>query len=376
MNSLEDLSTHPYFIFLSEQSLRVENWKWLLLIIGFALGLILQPIVKWIVRFFQNQYLGKKRTTLFWKSLFEIGLDRNIGWIFAALLWMAAIDAAHFPEKIDKYLKSGLQIILIINLFRIIYIFIEAFSKVLSQRASMTESILDDQLVPFASKTMKGLVILLGGLLTLQSFGVNVNSVLAGLGIGGMAVAFAAQESIAGIFGSIVILIDGPFKLGDYVKAAGTEGTVEHIGFRSTRIRALDDTLVVIPNSTMVKENINNLTERNRRRITQTLGILYETDVKTIESFMEHIRYHLAQHSMVQKDSIVVTFSGFGDFSLFIRVIFYVMSPKAEDEHRVQSEIYLEFMRIAQNLGVGFAYPTQTVYQTNLEPVPVVKHLT
>ncbi len=376
MNSLTDLSSHPYLIFLSEQTLRVENWKWLLLATGFTVGLLLQPLVKWVIRFFQNQYLRKKRTALFWKSLFEIGLERNSAWVFSALIWMAAADAAHFPEKIDHYLKCGLQIILIINIFRMIYICIEAFSHVLSERAALTESTLDDQLVPFASKTMKGLVILLGGLLTLQSFGVNVNSVLAGLGIGGMAVAFAAQESIAGIFGSIVILIDAPFKLGDYVKAAGTEGTIEHIGFRSTRIRALDDTLVVIPNSTMVKENINNLTERKRRRVTQTLGILYETDVKTIESFMEHIRYHLSQHSMVERESIVVTFSGFGDFSLFIKVVFYVMSPKIEDENKVQSEIYIEFMKIAQNLKVGFAYPTQTVYQTNLGANPVAHHLT
>ena len=369
MNSLEDLSTHPYFIFLSEKSLTVENWKWLLLVIGFTIGLLFQPVIKWVIRFFQNKYLEKKRTSVFLKGLFEIGIERNIAWIFAALIWLVFVDGAHFPEKIERYLKSALQIVLIINLFRLIYIVIEAFSLVLSDRAAKTESTLDDQLVPFASKTLKGLVILLGGLLTLQSFGVNVNSVLAGLGIGGMAVAFAAQESIAGIFGSIVILIDGPFKLGDFIKAAGTEGTVEHIGFRSTRIRAVDDTLVVIPNSTMVKENINNLTARNRRRVTQTLGILYETDVKKIEEFMEHIRYQLSQHAMVEKDSIIVTFSGFGDFSLFIRVVFYVMSPKAEDEHRIQSEIYLEFMRIAQNLGIGFAYPTQTVYQTNLGPV-------
>ncbi|MFN7904513.1 MAG: mechanosensitive ion channel family protein, partial [Pseudobdellovibrionaceae bacterium] len=313
-------------------------------------------------------YLARKTSSIFFNRLFDTGLEKKIAWLFTVLIWIAFVDAAQFPEKVNQYLKLILQVILIFNVFRFIYFVIESFSEVLRVRAEKTESTLDDQLVPFASKGLKALVILLGGLLTLQSFGVNVNSVLAGLGIGGMAIAFAAQESIAAFFGSLVILTDAPFKLGDLIKFGDHEGTVEHIGFRSTRIRALNDTLLIIPNSTMAKENINNLTERKRRRISQTLGILYETDVKKIEEFMDQLRYFLMQHKMIDSKDITVTFSGFGDFSLSIKIVFFVLSSALTEEAKIQTEVYLEFMRIAQSLNVGFAYPTQTLYHVQNSP--------
>jgi MscS family membrane protein len=366
MISSQAIMNHPYLFVLQERAFLVTNWKGAILSIGFLVGVFLQPIFRVCFRFFQNKYLERKRTSVFFQSLFELKLEKNLAWIIAALIWLTAVDAASMPEAINKYLNLSIKVVLILNIFSLLYLVIEAFSKVLAARAALTESTLDDQLVPFASKALKGVVILLGGLLTLQSFGINVNSVLAGLGIGGMAVAFAAQESIAALFGSIVILIDSPFKLGDYIRVSSFEGTVEHIGFRSTRIRTPEHTLLVIPNSIMAKETINNFTERQKRRILQVLGILYETEVKKVEEFMEHIRYLLSQHPMVDKENITVTLSGFGDFSLSIKVIFYILSPKYEDENRLQSEIYLEFMKIAQRLGIGFAYPTQTIYHTGL----------
>lgn len=367
MTSLQELLEHPYLVILQEKAFLVPNWKWAILAIGFAVGIILQPLLKMCFRFFQNKFLDGERTSLFFQSLFKLNLEKNLAWLLVALIWFSTLDLADMPTSFDKYMNLTIHIIFILNIFSLFYFAIEALSKVLAARAALTESLLDDQLVPFVSKGLKGIVILLGGLLTLQSFGVNVNSVLAGLGIGGMAIAFAAQESIAALFGSIVILIDSPFKLGDYIKIGSSEGTVEHIGFRSTRIRTLDNTLLVIPNSTMAKETINNISARHMRRITQQLGIAYETDVKKIEDFMEHIRYVLAQHQMVNKDNIVVTFVGFGDFSLNIKITFCILSPKIEDENQLQSEIYLEFMRIAQRLGVSYAYPTQTIYHTAIK---------
>lgn len=370
MSSFENLMHHPYFLFLNEQAFLVPNWKWALLVFGFILGLVLQPVFKIVIRFFENKYLKQERSSVFFSTLFDRGLGKNLAWILTALIWMVAVDAAQMPEKANKYLNLSLHVIFILNIFSLLYLMIEAFSKVLAARAALTDSTLDDQLVPFASKGMKGVVIMVGGLLTLQSFGVNVNSVLAGLGIGGMAIAFAAQESIAALFGSIVILIDSPFKLGDYIKLTNIEGVVEHIGFRSTRVRALDNTLLIIPNSTMAKETINNFTERHKRRLTQTLGILYETEVQKIEEFMDHLRYNLAQNPMVDKENITVTLSGFSDSSLSIKIIFYILSSKYEDEIKLQSQIYLEFIKIAQSMSVGFAYPTQTVYYNTVPTTP------
>ncbi len=137
----------------------------------------------------------------------------------------------------------------------------------LTAKAAKTESVLDDQLVPLLGKTIKWFIWIIGGLLFLQNvLNYNISSLLAGLGIGGLAVAFAAQDTVANIFGAIMIFVDRPFKVGDAVSMEGFEGAVESIGLRSTRIRTWDGTLVTIPNRTVASANINNLAARPMRR--------------------------------------------------------------------------------------------------------------
>ncbi len=245
---------------------------------------------------------------------------------------------------------------------RLLYYAVDGLTAVFAQLALKTESTYDDQLVPFASKTLKVLVVVLGFLIVVQSFGLNVMSLLAGLGLGGLALALAAPDTAANLFGSITILFDNPFKIGDWVKVKDMEGTVEEIGFRSTRIRTFYNSLITIPNAMMAKETIDNMGVRPFRRIRQVLGVTYETESEKIEQFCEQIRYLLKQHSKVNPETVIVYFNNCNASSLDILVNFHLQVFTGPEELETQQQIFLEILKLAAKMKVDFAYPTQTVY--------------
>jgi len=235
--------------------------------------------------------------------------------------------------------------------------------------AAKTETTLDDQLAPFATKTLKVLAIVLGILIALQNFGFNVMSLLAGLGLGGLALALAAQDTAANLFGSITILFDSPFKVGDHVRVGDTEGTVEDIGFRSTRIRTFYNSEVIIPNSTMAKEKIDNLTQRSARRIRQTIGLHYDTPTEKIISFCEGVRYLLLQEEKIQRDSVQVHFMNYNASTLDVLVQFHLSVVDGKEEMDRQQRLFCDILDLSRKMEISLAYPTQTLYMQNLSQV-------
>jgi MscS family membrane protein len=204
----------------------------------------------------------------------------------------------------------------------------------------------------------------------LQNSGVAVSSVLAGLGLGGLAFALAAKDTVENFFGSLVLLTDRPFALGDWVVIDEVEGIVEEVGFRSTRVRTFYNSVVSVPNGKLAVSKIDNYGRRTRRRVKTTLGLTYGTPRVRMEEFVQRIRALLEADPQVWKGTIEVVLAGFGPSSLDVLVYFFLAVPDwhAELEHR--GRLYLEFMRIAEEVGVSFAFPSTSVY---VEALPTPK---
>lgn len=228
--------------------------------------------------------------------------------------------------------------------------------------AKQTENTFDDQLVPLVRKIAKVLILSMGLLIVLHNFDVNITAILAGFSIGGLAVALAAQETLKNLFASLMIFLDRPFKVGDLIMADTIEGTVEEVGFRSTRVRTFNDSVVTVPNSQIADKAINNLGMRHVRRYFTMLSVTYDTPADLLEAFVEGVRDVLLSHPLVRKEDATVALYNFSASSLDLRINAYITVPTYEQEIRVRQELMLSMIRLAEALDVRFAFPTQTLH--------------
>jgi MscS family membrane protein len=246
------------------------------------------------------------------------------------------------------------------------YRLIDLLADYLLVKAEKTESKLDDQLIPLIAKTLKVFVSVVGGIFILQNLDVNVGSLLAGLGLGGLAFALAAKDTIANFFGSIMIFIDKPFQIGDWVVIASTEGIIEEVGFRTSRVRTFHNSLVTVPNAMITSTIVDNYGARKYRRYTTNLGLTYDTPPDKVEAFCEGVRAIIAGMPGMRKDYYLVEFREFGASSLVIMVYCFMIAKTWNEELRIRTHLNLEILRLAENLGVGFAFPTQTLHVSSL----------
>jgi MscS family membrane protein len=260
------------------------------------------------------------------------------------------------------------QIAFSLSVVVVFYRLSDAFSDYLAHFAKNSELLLDDVLVTLLRRATRIFVVLVGTLVALQNLGVNVMSVVAGLGLGGLAFALAAKDTAANLFGSLMILSDQPFKIGDSIKFSGVEGIVEDVGFRSTRIRTPYHSLITIPNAVIANANIDNLGLRKRRRVKAILGLTYDTTPKKIEAFLEGVKNIILANPVTWKESFHVVFNGYGDSALEIMVYFFLEVDNWADELVERQNIYLEIYHLADELGVSFAFPTQTLHIESLPP--------
>lgn len=341
----------------------MPNWKWLVLAIIIFGGLMCRPFLQSTIKKLRRKSpLTKNESKTFWSYLVRLDTDSAVSWVTLTLVWLFLIDGLQIHQGWDKYLTGIFKILFAFNLIRFVYTAIDAVGSLMIDVAAKSETSLDDQLAPFAAKSLKILVIILGVLISLQNFGVNVMSLLAGLGLGGLALALAAQDTVANLFGSITILLDAPFKIGDHVKVTDVEGTVEEVGFRSTRIRTTNNSLVVIPNSIVAKEKVENLAERKLRQIRQVLGLHYDTSPEKITHFCDGVKYLLKSEPLVIPDTIVVSFNNYNASTLDVIVRFQLQTIDAKIELETTQKLFLEIWKTAKTLEVEFAYPTQTIY--------------
>ncbi len=224
---------------------------------------------------------------------------------------------------------------------------------------------LDKILIPFFSKVLRFLIIAFTISIVASEWGYNIDSLIAGLGLGGLAFALAAKDSIGNVFGGVVIITEKPFTLGDWIETPSVEGTVEDITFRSTKIRTFAQSLVTIPNSTLANEAITNWSKIGKRRITFHLGITYSTTREKIKNVISQIKHMLENHQEIHKDTIFVHFDRFNDSSLDLFLYFFTNTTNWAEWLRVKEDINLKIMEILENEQVSIAFPSTSLYFEN-----------
>ena len=247
---------------------------------------------------------------------------------------------------------------IILSVFWIFLRIIDFVAHVFMYKAAKSENKADDQLVPFLKELFKFFVYFIGFFVLLgYVFEVNALSLITGLGIGGIAIALAAKESLENLIGSFTIFIDKPFTVGDLVKVDGVEGTIEKVGFRSTVLRSTDKTTIIIPNRAMIDGVLENLTLRNYRRVKFNIAITYETDPETIKKIIAEIGNFLAVHPHTSDHT--VTFDSFADSALNIQILYLVENIEYNDYLKIKEEVNFKIIDLVNQYGSEFAYPTQ-----------------
>lgn len=278
-----------------------------------------------------------------------------------------AIISLHLPEKINSFEIAGMVhtfYILAFSLIMLYFVFklIDIIAFYLYRQTKKTKSTLDDQLVPLLVKSLRILVVTLGILFILDNFGYNITSLLAGLGLGGLAFALAAQNTVSNLFGSITIFSDKPFQLGDWIQVGDIEGTVEDVGFRTTRVRRFDQALVTVPNSQFINTGIINYTAMKKRRINFYLGVTYGTSVNKMKEAVAGIKKIIEDDEKFDHSFYMVRFTDFGAYSLNIFIYCFTKTTDWAESLRVREEFNLKIMQLLEELGIEIAFPSQTIY--------------
>lgn len=229
--------------------------------------------------------------------------------------------------------------------------------------------LLDEALLPFLGTGVQLFLWATVIVIVIQVWGYDVTGLIAGLGIGGLAISLAAQDTLSNLFGFAAIVSDRPFVVGEYVKTKDVEGLIEHVGLRSTRVRQLDQAIVSVPNSMLASTAVLNWSRLARRRLDLTLGITYRTSADQMEDLLQQLRALLAQREAVDGDSIVVYLVDFGQSSLNILIRCYVNIADWGQFTAEKERILIEIMRLVERLGLQIAFPSQSLYIENADAI-------
>lgn len=280
--------------------------------------------------------------------------------VLGTLAFWIGVRIFDLPETARLVIQNLFLALFAVTVCYVLLKIIDVLVAFLKPRVAKTESRLDDHLLPIFSTTTKVFIIVITILLVIQNWGYNITSLIAGLGLGGLAFALAAQDTLSNVFGAIAIFVDQPFHIGDVVQMEGILGSVEHIGIRSTRIRTFDGTLVTIPNSTVANSKIDNYQLRPTRRTNFTIGVTYDTETDKLQTGVEIIREVMSAHPGTAHYRAY--FNSYGNFSLNILAHHFCKYLEYEEYLKCIEEINFEIKRRFEAEGIQFAFPTQTLY--------------
>jgi MscS family membrane protein len=350
------------------QVLGVAYWQWVGMLVLIFAGFVLDQLIRAVAR-----PLFRRVSRRFHSQLEERTVDhpgRAIGLFGAALFWRLWIPALALNGLAAEIALAATDVFAVLTGAWAAWKLADFICEVLLHKAERTESKFDDVLIPLLRKTMKVFIVAFGVVYTAQSLNINIVPLVTGLGIGGLAFAFAAKDTIENFFGSVAVILDRPFEVGDWVIIGDVEGTVEELGFRSTRVRTFYNSQVTIPNSTLVRATVDNYGRRRFRRWKTTIGVQYDTPPEKLVAFTEGIRELVRQHPYTRKDFYQVWCHDFADSSLNILLYIFHEVPDWSTELRERERLFVDIVRLADRLGVQFAFPTRTVHLYKEEKTP------
>ena len=349
--------------------IRVEQYLGILLlaVIAATIRLLVVGLITLVIR---RRSQGDDRA--FW-TMERRRLDLALLLLAIGVTFLIGFPLLDFGTDVTDIVTRIAGLVAALAIILLAYRAIDILVDVMTRRARQTETKLDDNLVPLMRTSLRLFVGAVGLLFVLSNIDVDVSSLIAGLGIGGLAFALAAQDTVKNLFGGVTIFADKPFEVGDWVVVDGIEGTVEQVGFRSTRVRTFYNSQVTVPNGRLIDAGIDNMGRRRWRRYKTTLGVGYHTTPDQMQAFVEGIRAIIRAKPDMRQDYYIVEFHGFGAASLDVLVYCFIDAADWNDELRARHVFNLDIMRLAERLGVDFAFPTQTIHVAEMPGQPMAQ---
>jgi len=350
-----------------------ETWRFGLLLLVILATMIIGRIVRFILNQSARKLAQKEQTKLLGLFLRSLAGPSAMA-IFAGGIYLSrlclkfAVPPRDEGFSVQVFVLWGrvCQAIVALGVAYLLYRMVDIIEHYLKRWTSKTRSNLDDMLVPVIRKSLRIFIVVLAGLFVADNIlGMDIGTFLAAAGVGGLAFALAAKDTLANFFGSVTIFADRPFQVGERIKVGGFDGPVEEVGFRSTRIRTLDGHLVSVPNSKIANDMVENIGRRPFIKRVANIGITYDTPTEKVEKAVQIIKDVLARTEEVNRAPELVPrvyFTEFKDFYLNILVIYWVTPPNYWDFQVVNQQVNLAIMRAFEAEGIEFAFPTQTLY--------------
>ena len=338
----------------------IENW---LIAIGILVGsFVFVKILYWV---FSNifQKITSKTTNSLDDTLLRT-LQKPITFLVIVSAYFYSVKFLHFSLNTESILLNIAYIFIALGITSIISRIIDAvISEVILPISEKSETSFDNHLIPVIQKAVRAIIWSLGVVVGLDNIGFDITAMIAGLGIGGLALALAAQDSVKNIFAGIMIFLDKPFKIKDRIKIDGHDGVVEEVGLRSTRIRTLEGRIVTIPNCTFTDNSVINVTSQPALKVKINLGLTYDTNENDMQKAI-NILQDIVKNQDAITDDYAAGFNGFGDFSLNILFMYYVRP----ESHwlNTQTLVNKEVLKRFNEEGLEFAFPTQTIYKKEI----------
>ena len=322
-------------------------------------AVVLRRLVTRLLFGFFRRLAARTRTTLDDK-LFP-ALEAPVGSLIALIGALAALKVLKLSATGDQTVRYVSTMAFSLVIF---WLLLRAFNTLLEhlQGVALERQMGIAAFMPWIRKTLLVVFVVFGILMVAQSLGADVKAFLAGLGIGGLAFALAAQDTLANVFGSVVVAVDQPFKIGEFVRIGGNSGVVEDIGLRSTKLRGADKSLTIVPNKTVASEPVVNLSRFTQRRVEQVIGLTYSSSADAMQAIMDEFKAIILAREEVDPTSVMVYFRDFAASSLDIWIVYLTKDADFQRHMRVRQDINLALMRAVEAKGLSFAFPSQSIY--------------
>ncbi|MBU0690272.1 mechanosensitive ion channel family protein [bacterium] len=328
---------------------------------GYVLRVIVMAVIRRMVR------LSEKTDNMYDDIIIEAVKKPVASFCLLLGIWgaMYVLPLPTEPIDIQKFVDKLLQAASIVLFVWLGIRISNGFGRYFEGRAREATSPMAG-FIPVGRKSINMFLVIIGALLVVQNLGYSITSLLAGVGIGGMAMAFAARDTLANLFGSLVVFIDRPFHVGDWVKIGDMEGTVEELNLRVTRFRTFENSQITMPNAMLTTTSIENWTRRQKRRIKMVIGVTYDTPADKLKAAVAKIRELIESDDRFHHDLVLVNFNEFNAYSLDISVYCFTKTVVWKEYLEVREELLLKIKTEFEQLGVEFAFPTQSLHVESL----------
>lgn len=340
--------------------------------LGISLGIILLFVLlhrlftKYVLRLLRR--LSKKINSQFLPNVFD-AFERPLHWLFIIIgIYLAIIYYPYFDHTQVLFIKILKSIFVIIVMWGLVNLV--SSSSYLFQFINEKSNIhLDEILIPFLSRIFQFVIVMIAISIVLQEFDYQIGGLITGLGLGGLAVSLAAQDALKNLFGGIVIVMEKPFTIGEWISTPSVEGVVEDISFRSTKVRTFEQALVTVPNATLVNEAIMNWSKMGKRRINLSIPVPLNTPSDTLTVVVKEIEQLLTNYDEIHDETIIVNVNAFDESGIHIFIYCFTKTTGYEAHLKVREQVHLQILDILAKYNIEVGKPSRTLY-VNEETLP------